>query len=56
MIIYIDASALVKRYHLASALFWQDVLGEHVTVATYDRQLWESARAVDLTTWPKSRP
>ena len=38
--------------HLASALFWQDMLGEPVTVATFDRQLWESASATGLVPWP----
>jgi predicted nucleic acid-binding protein len=39
--------------HLASALFWQDMLGESVTVATYDRQLWNAAQATGLTVWPR---
>ncbi len=38
--------------HLASATFWQDVLGERVTVATYDRQLWDVARTTGLGVWP----
>ena len=38
--------------HLASAMFWQDMLGEQVTVATYDRQLWAAARAAGLAAWP----
>ena len=38
--------------HLASALFWQDMLGEGVTVATYDRQLWDAAQAAGLAAWP----
>ncbi len=42
--------------HLASALFWQDMLGEPVTVASYDRQLWEAAKATGLISWPESRP
>lgn len=29
--------------HLASALLWQEGMGERVTVATFDRQLWEAA-------------
>lgn len=39
--------------HLASALFWQDMLGEPVTVASYDRQLWEAAKAAGLISWPE---
>jgi predicted nucleic acid-binding protein len=40
--------------HLASALFWQEVLGEAITVATYDRQLWEAARRSGLAVWPEA--
>lgn len=42
--------------HLASALFWQDMLGEPVTVASYDRQLWNAAQATGLIAWPGSLP
>jgi predicted nucleic acid-binding protein len=42
--------------HLASALFWQDMLGEPVTMASYDRQLREAAKASGLPAWPKSHP
>ena len=38
--------------HLASALFWQDMLGAHVTMASYDRQLGEAAKATGLIAWP----
>ncbi len=34
--------------HLAAALFWQEMLGEPVTMATYDRQLWDAARSVGM--------
>lgn len=40
--------------HLASALFWQDMLGEPVTVASYDRQLWDASKATGLTAWPET--
>ena len=42
--------------HLASALFWQDMLGAPVTVASYDRQRWEAAKATGLIAWPESLP
>ncbi len=42
--------------HLASALHWQDALGEPVTVATYDRELWRDARANGLVPWPSDAP
>ncbi len=42
--------------HLASALFWQDTLGERITMASYDRQLWETAKTTGLLTWPELLP
>ena len=30
--------------HLASALLWQESMGQPVTLATFDRTLWEAAR------------
>lgn len=88
LIVYLDASALVKRYvteagssevgeplvaraaaltwehglrgydavHLASALWWREAVGDAVTVATYDRELWRSARAAGLTASPGQQP
>lgn len=38
--------------HLATALFWQETVGETVTLATYDRELWRSAEAAGLMPWP----
>jgi predicted nucleic acid-binding protein len=38
--------------HLATALFWQETLGEPLTVVTYDRQLWEAARRSRLKVFP----
>ena len=40
--------------HLAAALFWQDVLGDPVTLAGYDRQLWTAAKTTGLVAWPKA--
>jgi predicted nucleic acid-binding protein len=40
--------------HLAAALLWQEALGEPVTVATFDKQLWQAAGAVGLAIWPAS--
>jgi predicted nucleic acid-binding protein len=42
--------------HLASAVFWQDMLGEPVTVASYDRQLRAAAKSAGLIAWPEHRP
>ncbi len=38
--------------HLATALFWQETLGEPLTLITYDRQLWEAARKSKLKVFP----
>ncbi len=42
--------------HLAAALFWQDMLGEPVVVATFDRQLWDAARRQQMRVFPEERP
>jgi len=39
--------------HLAAARFWQSSLGETVTLATYDRQLWQAGGAAGLVVWPE---
>ncbi len=38
--------------HLASALLLHDHVGELVTLATFDRELWEAAPRVGLAVWP----
>lgn len=40
--------------HLAAALLWQETLGETVTLATFDRQLWEAAQDVGQQVFPVS--
>lgn len=40
--------------HLATARFWQASLGEPVTLATFDRQLWQASADAGLVTWPGS--
>ncbi|MBZ0157890.1 MAG: type II toxin-antitoxin system VapC family toxin [Alphaproteobacteria bacterium] len=42
--------------HLAAALFWQEMLGDPISLATYDRQLWEAAQATGLSAWPEALP
>ena len=42
--------------HLATALVWRETLGETVTVATYDRELWRGAKASGLSPWPVAMP
>ena len=38
--------------HLASALLWQEQLGELVSLATYDRQLGAAARTLGMVVLP----
>jgi predicted nucleic acid-binding protein len=40
--------------HLAAAIVWQDGIGEPVTLATFDRVLWQAAKDTGLTVWPKT--
>jgi predicted nucleic acid-binding protein len=42
--------------HMASALFWRDMVGEPVVLATYDRELWEEAVRSGLNVFPEDRP
>jgi predicted nucleic acid-binding protein len=37
---------------LASALSWQESVGEEVLLATFDQQLWEAAKRAGLKPWP----
>jgi predicted nucleic acid-binding protein len=41
---------------LASALTWQESVGEEIVVATFDQQLWEAAKRTGLQTWPEQLP
>ncbi len=41
---------------LASAMTWQDALGQEIVLATFDRQLWDSARDAGLRAWPDQLP
>jgi predicted nucleic acid-binding protein len=38
--------------HLGSALSWQEDLAEPVVVATFDRELWQTARQLGMQAWP----
>jgi predicted nucleic acid-binding protein len=40
--------------HLAAATFWQEMLGEPVVLATFDRQLWHGSSITGLIAWPES--
>ena len=37
---------------LASALTWQDSVGQDVVLATFDRQLWDATPRAGLQAWP----
>lgn len=40
--------------HLASALLWQEAVGEPVTLAAFDQQLWNAAQKAGFAVWPES--
>lgn len=42
--------------HLAMALMWQEVSGETVTLASFDRQLWAVAEPSGLIPFPENLP
>jgi predicted nucleic acid-binding protein len=39
--------------HLASALLWQEALGAPLTLATFDRDLWQAGKKAGLQVWPE---
>jgi predicted nucleic acid-binding protein len=39
--------------HLAAALIWKETLELPVTLATFDRELWHSAKKSGLMAWPE---
>lgn len=39
--------------HLAAALFWQETMGEVITLATFDRPLWQAGQSVGMLAWPQ---
>ena len=41
---------------LASALTWKDSIGADVTLATFDRDLWDAAPHAGLQAWPDKLP
>lgn len=42
--------------HLASAVLWQEGMDEAVTIAAFDRQLWEVAGQCGLIALPEGLP
>jgi predicted nucleic acid-binding protein len=41
---------------LASAMTWQESVGEQIVLATFDQQLWEAARRTGFKAWPDQLP
>jgi predicted nucleic acid-binding protein len=39
---------------LASALTWQEAVGAEITLATFDRQLWDAGRQAGVRMWPET--
>ena len=39
---------------LASALTWQEAVGEGITLATFDRQLWDAGKKAGVRIWPET--
>ena len=39
---------------LASALTWQESVGVEITLATFDRQLWDAGKQVGVHVWPET--
>lgn len=39
---------------LASALTWQEAVGVEITLATFDRQLWDAGRNAGVRMWPET--
>lgn len=42
--------------HLAAAILWQEAMGQPVTLATFDRALWQVAEQAGLTPFPGRMP
>jgi uncharacterized protein len=42
--------------HLAAASSWQDALGQRITLATFDKTLWEVAKQTGLAVYPLDLP
>jgi predicted nucleic acid-binding protein len=38
---------------LASALTWQESVGDEIVLATFDQQLWEASMRTGLKVWPE---
>ena len=39
---------------LASALTWQEAVGAEITLATFDRRLWDAGKEAGIRIWPET--
>ena len=39
---------------LASALTWQEAVGAEITLATFDRELWDAGKRAGVRIWPET--
>jgi predicted nucleic acid-binding protein len=39
---------------LSSALTWQEAVGAEITLATFDRQLWDAGKRAGIRIWPET--
>lgn len=42
-----------EAVHLASYLIWKEALGEEISLATFDVELWQAARRLDIEVLPE---
>lgn len=55
------AEDLVRAYdlrgydavHLSAAIMWQEAMGDPITMASFDKKLWQSSREFGLDVWPE---
>jgi predicted nucleic acid-binding protein len=40
--------------HLACALLWKETLETQITMATFDRDLWQASKKASLEAWPEA--
>ena len=40
--------------HLASALLWKETLETQITLATFDRDLWQAGKKAGMEVWPEA--
>jgi predicted nucleic acid-binding protein len=56
------AEDLVRAYdlrgydavHLSAAIMWQEAMGDPITMASFDKKLWQSSREFGMVVWPEA--